>query len=373
MKPGFPNLTGGWSPLTILDRYLLLEIQKPFWSGTFGFIVMNLANLLYIYAQLIVSSGVPVPIVLKLLAFNLPAIMVITFPVAYLFGTLLATGRLSRDSEITALRACGTSFRRLTIPLVLGSILVSIGNFGINDRIVPWANRQVVDLVRDLMLHQSRPLFKDNVFFKGEDDRYFYVKQVDQRTHQMIGIMVVDRKARPPETIVSRTGTWSGRRWELQDGVIHRYGSDPFVEREEHFDRFSIDVDQDPDTFFTQGDLSPQEQTSSELGRKIETMKAGGVDTRTIEVDYHLKYSLPYATFFITLFAAPIGLRYARLGAFLGVAITIAVVFVYYIVMSIARSMGNAGMIDPLVAAWIQNWLFGLVGLWLIWRVDRSS
>jgi lipopolysaccharide export system permease protein len=305
--------------------------------------------------------------------YNLPAIMVITFPVAYLFGTLLATGRLSRDSEITALRACGTSFKRLTIPLILGSILVSQGNFLINDRLVPWANRQVVDLVRNLMLRQSRPVFKDNVFFKGEDDRYFYVKQVDQRTHQMIGVMVVDRHARPPETIVARTGTWSARRWELQDGVIHRYGSDPFVEREAHFDHLSVDVDQDPETFFTQGDLSPQEQTSAELGHQIETMKAGGVDTRTIEVDHHLKVSLPYATFFITLFAAPIGLRYARLGAFLGVAITIAVVFVYYIVMSIARSMGNAGMLDPMLAAWIQNVLFGIVGLWLIWRVDRSS
>lgn len=360
-------------PLKIIDTYILVELQKPFIAGIFLFVVMNLANLLYIYANLIVSSGVPVSVVLKLLAFNLPAIMVITFPVAFLFATLMTTGRMSRDFEITALRACGTSFRRLAVPIVIGSVLVSYGNFLINDQVVPWANRNVVDLVRTIMLRQSKPVFKDNVFFKGQDNRYFYVKQVDQRTNVMYSVMIFDRTSNKQVVISARQGTWSGKQWKLTDGVIHEYGNEEFVEREMPFSNYEVVVDQDPEAFFTQGDLSPQEQTSKQLRHQIDTMKSGGVDTKSIEVDYYLKYSLPLATFFITLFAAPIGLKFARLGAFIAVAITIATVFVYYIVMSIARSMGNAGMIDPVTAAWIENYLFGIIGVFLLWRVDRSA
>jgi lipopolysaccharide export system permease protein len=359
--------------LTIIDRYIIMELQKPFFAGSFGFIVMNLANLLYIYANLIVSSGVPIPIVLKLLGFNLPAIAVITFPVAFLFATLLATGRLSRDTEITALRACGTSFRRLCVPIILGSLLWSGIGFWFNDQVVPWANRNVVDLVRTIMLRQSKPVYKDNVFFKGQDNRYFYVKQVDERTNVMYSVLIIDRTGPKQVVISAKEGTWSGKHWKLTDGIVHEYGDEDFVEKEQPFSNYEVTVDQNPETFFKQGDLSPQEQTAKQLRTQIDTMKSGGVDTKGIEVDYYLKYSLPLATFFIALFAAPIGLRFARLGAFIGVALTIACVFVYYVLMSICRSMGNAGMIDPITGAWFENYVFGAVGIYLLWRVDRSS
>ncbi len=360
-------------PLKIIDAYFIGELVNPFTMGVFGFIVMNLANLLYIYANLIFSSGVSVGVVLKLLAFNLPAIVVITFPVAFLFATLLATGRLGRDSEVTALRACGTSFRRLTIPIMIGAVLVSLAGFWVNDEVVPRANRGVVDLVRTIMLRQSKPVFKDNVFFKGKDNRYFYIKQVDQRTNIMYDIMIFDRTGDLPVVITAKEGTWSGTEWHLTNGVIQRYGTSDFVQTEQPFSNYEVTVDTNPETFFTQGDLSPQEQNSRQLKDQIETMKTGGVDTKALEVDYYLKFSLPFATFFVALLAAPLGLKFARLGAFIGVALTIALVFVYYIVMSIARSMGNAGMIDPITAAWIHNYLFGVVGAFLLWRVDRSS
>lgn len=360
-------------PLKIIDKYFIGELIRPFTMGVFGFIVMNLANLLYIYANLIFSSGVSVGVVLQLLMYNLPAIVVITFPVAFLFAVLLATGRLGRDSEVTALRACGTSFRRLAIPIMIGAALVSYAGFWVNDEVVPRANRGVVDLVRTIMLRQSKPVFKDNVFFKGKDNRYFYIKQVDQRTNIMYDVMIFDRTGDLPVVITAKEGTWSGTSWHLTNGVIHRYGTTDFVQTEQPFSNYEVTVDTNPQTFFTQGDLSPQEQNSRQLKDQIETMKSGGVDTKALEVDYYLKFSLPFATFFVALLAAPLGLKFARLGAFIGVALTIALVFVYYIVMSIARSMGNAGMIDPITAAWIHNYLFGIVGAFLLWRVDRST
>ncbi|MOA67072.1 putative permease YjgP/YjgQ family protein [compost metagenome] len=50
---------------------------------------------------------------------------------------------------------------------------------------------------------------------------------------------------------------------------------------------------------------------------------------------------------------------------------TIILVFIYYVVMSVARSLGNNGVVDPVTGAWIQNYLFAVVGVLLLWRVDR--
>ena len=97
--------------MSLLDRYLVMELVRPFVLGVLGFVVIMLANTLYLYAELIVHSGVSVDVVAWLLAYNLPAIIVVTFPVAFLFSTLLAIGRLSKDSEVTAMRSVGVSFK----------------------------------------------------------------------------------------------------------------------------------------------------------------------------------------------------------------------------------------------------------------------
>ncbi len=53
------------------------------------------------------------------------------------------------------------------------------------------------------------------------------------------------------------------------------------------------------------------------------------------------------------------------------VVFSIILVFIYYVVMSVARSLGNNGVVDPVTGAWIQNYLFAVVGLFLLWRIDR--
>ncbi len=357
---------------TTTDRYLLRELALPFASAIAAFVMMNIVNLLYIFASLIVQSHVAVSVVLKLLFYNLPAIMVITFPVAYMFSVLYVTGRMARDSEITALRACGVSFRRLATPLILGSVLVSWAGFWTNDRVVPWANHQVVQLIQTMMLRESKPVYKDNVFFRGKGNEYFYVREIDERTNELFDVIVFNRSGQIPVVLTAPTGTWLGQDWVLNNGVEHRYDTgENFVQAEVPFQTETVRVDQEAKTYYTQGNLSPQEQTSAELYRHIQDLKKAGMNTSSDEVDYHLKFSLPLAATVVALLAAPLGLKFGRFGIFIAVAITIALVAIYYVIMSIARSMGNAGLLEPFYAAWIENFIYAAVGVILLWRVDR--
>ncbi|MBU6428285.1 MAG: LptF/LptG family permease [Cyanobacteria bacterium REEB65] len=356
---------------TTTDRYLVREMILPYVSAIAAFVMMNIVNLLYIFASLIVQSHVAVGVVVRLLLYNLPAIMVITFPVAYMFSVLYVTGRMARDSEITALRACGVSFGRLCLPLIAGSVVVSAGGFWMNDRVVPWANHQVVTLVRTMMLRQSKPVFKDNVFFKGTRNEYFYVREIDERTNALYDVIIFDRAGPFPIVITAHTGLWQGKDWVLYQGIEHRYDSGDFVTAEVPFSARVIRTNQEAQAYYTQGDVSPQEQTAGELYRHIQELKQAGVDTKSNEVDYNLKFSLPLAATVVALLAAPLGLKFGRFGIFIAVAITIALVAIYYVIMSIARSMGNAGLLDPFPAAWIENFLYAGVGAYLLWRVDR--
>src|SRR5205085_530417 len=125
---------------------------------------------------LLVHSKVPAKEVLNLLLYSVPADLVVAFPVAYQFATLIAIGRMTKDSEVTAMRSLGLGFNRIIWPILAVSLVVSYGGYLLNDVVVPWANRKTVDLVRDIMLHQTQPIIKENIFFRGTgENRYFYL------------------------------------------------------------------------------------------------------------------------------------------------------------------------------------------------------
>ncbi|MBU6428284.1 MAG: LptF/LptG family permease, partial [Cyanobacteria bacterium REEB65] len=54
-----------------------------------------------------------------------------------------------------------------------------------------------------------------------------------------------------------------------------------------------------------------------------------------------------------------------------GVALSIILVFLYYTAMQTFAALGQGGYLPPALAAWLQNIIFGLVGFWLLTRVDR--
>ncbi|MEB3188338.1 MAG: LptF/LptG family permease [bacterium] len=362
--------------MRILDRYVLGELLVPFLFGVIGFILVMLSVSLYQFTDLIFMAGAPVGDVVQLLLYSLPSIVVLTFPVAYLFASLLGIGRMTKDFEIIALRGSGVSFRRIIVPILAGAALVSLGNFAFNERVVPFANREVSRIKQDLASRVTKPLIRPNVFFKGTENRYFYVRQVDPRTGDMRDVFVLDQtQIGPPQVIRARRARWmnlgQGRSlWQLEDGTLHKYAEDGHVQHELAFGKMAIQFSLATSTSFG-GDVNPSEQSSSDLQKQISGIKKSGGDAKAAEVALLMKYALPLASFFAALIAAPLGLLFSRMGAYIGVGLSIILVFLYYVIMQTFQAMGNAGIVPPILGAWTQNLIFGVIGAFLLWRVDR--
>lgn len=363
--------------MRILDRYVIGEMFRPFFFGVIGFILVALAGSLYQFTDLIFLAGAPVGPVVQLLLYMLPSLMVLTFPVGYLFASLLGIGRMTKDFEIVALRGAGVSFKRIIAPILAGAVIVSLVNFAFNEKVVPWANQQVSRIKQELATMATKPIIKPNVFFKGTENRHFYVKSVDGVTGLMRDIFILDQtQAGPPQVITAKRARWVNQGkgssiWQLEEGAVHKYADTGFVEHEIKFGTLNIQFMLNNTSYFG-GDMNPSEQNSDQLKKQFEGLKKSGIDTKSLEVAYLMKYSLPMATFFAALIAAPLGMIFSRMGAYIGVALSIILVFLYYVIMQTFQAMGNAGVVPPLMAAWTQNILFGVIGLALLWRVDRK-
>ena len=358
--------------MRVIDRYIFGQLVQPFLAGVAAFAVIMLSNTLFLYTEMIMKSGLPINAVITILLCNLPGIIVVTFPVGYLFATLLVLGRMAKDSEIVAFRSCGISFTRIITPILLLALLVSYLGFVIQEKVVPSANHKVVLIAKDMIINQKLPPVKEKIFSEGKDKRSFYIEKVNTKKGVFEDVFVFDNtKGGYPQIINSETANRQGNKWILNKGILRKYSKDGYLAYEINFDKMELEFDLSSGTVFSD-QKSIQEQSSGEASKQLSEYRSRGIDTKTMEVNYYLKFSLPLATFFVALIAAPIGIKFAKMGTYFGVAISIALVFIWYVTYTISSSLGSTGVLEPLLAAWIQNILFGVIGIGLLVFVNRK-
>src|SRR6056297_3950103 len=138
--------------ITLLDKYNIKVITFPFLTSVIIITIILLGNYLFQLTDLIIVKDVPIYLVLKLLFYNLPDIIVRTFPIAILFSTMTGIGRLNRENEITAFRMGGISLYRLIVPVLIVGILISGLTYVLNEEVVPWANHKAKNIIRNTIL-----------------------------------------------------------------------------------------------------------------------------------------------------------------------------------------------------------------------------
>jgi lipopolysaccharide export system permease protein len=113
-----------------------------------------------------------------------------------------------------------------------------------------------------------------------------------------------------------------------------------------------------------------EEMSAAQLSRAIiEAESAGLPDARRWRVDYYLKFALPFACVVLALVSLPLAVHFGRGGGFTGILIALALFFLYVQGYLVSKDLG-ASMLPPMVAAWLPNILFALVGAFLLWREE---
>lgn len=356
----------------IVDRYTAKEFTGPFVAAVAGATIMLLSGLLFELTDLIVEKKMPVATVLRMLVYRTPAVIVVSLPIAALFGTLLSLGRLAKDSELTTLFCTGTPFRRLALPLLLMGCLVSGLALLLNEWVVPESNHRAEQILRRAIFTDPIPTIEEGVFFRGSDERYFYVGSVDRRTNRLERVLIYQiHPGEPyPEMITAESGTYGERVWHLENGTRKRLDRQGFTLEDIHFERLDYPMAEESQLFIG-NQRTTDEMTRRELAQHIRLFRRSGLDVKRFEVAYHMKAALPLAAFLWTWVGAPLSLHSARSGRFFGIVISLGLAFLYFVLSAFFRSLGGSGVLPPLAAAWATNLLYALAGLILWVRTER--
>ena len=136
------NFNKLFTKIPLIDRWLISQLLPPMLFAIGAFTAVSLSvGIMFDLVRKIVEFGLPLLIALKILVLKLPGFLVLSFPMSMLLATLLAYGKLSSNSELLALKSLGYTNKRIIVPVVFLSLLMTFITFSFNDSLVPISNR----------------------------------------------------------------------------------------------------------------------------------------------------------------------------------------------------------------------------------------
>ena len=378
-----------------LDRYIVGEILGPLSLGFVVYTFILLLQFLFRSAEMIIRRGLPVSTVGKLLAYSLPSILVLTIPMALLFGVLVAIGRLASDSELVALRSCGVSLYRLYRPVLLLSAVLAAFNLYLMLVALPWGNTSLQGLRAAILSQTAAEEVRPRVFSEGFEGKVVYVFDTPPRGGGWRGVFLADSiPTAQNEVTVAEQGELAiddvGDRVSLRlsNAVTHKVDlEDP--ERYEVSSSRSADqvlVDRlagDPAGARTSIVRGMRERTVSELRAiardPLSVPEFAGLrgdpaglvmQRRLARVELHKKFAIPAACIVFGFCALPLAFTNRRGGKSSGFTLSIGVILVYYVLLQNGEEAARIGRVPPGLAMWAPN--FALLVLAGILAVRRN-
>lgn len=375
--------------MKLLDRSLLREMVVPFLIGQAAIVLMLIGSVLYNNATVLLMNQVPLVYVFKLILYFLPFLIHMTMPVAMAVGASLAVSRLGRDSEITVMRAAGASLVRIFMPLFVVGLVVSVGDFFFGETIVPLSVQRLEAVLAEIPNHlpKLQPLAGDWII--SNDKSYAIYVQTMIPRHDFIelhGVMIVSGPkaiysgVSAPMQVYASNGRYEAGHWILIHPAAFTYTTDGKKVSQMSPSNMDLYVTVDPQAFQSGFLLQlpmwtmarSSNRTFWQLREEIKRNRVQHINDVLTVLDYEFKMSIPFSCLVMALCCPPLSLRFSRGGGFMGVLLSICLVFVYWNTMLLARILGTPGpdagapLLSPVVAAWAQNTIFVLIGLYVL-------
>lgn len=357
--------------MLVLYRYLLMEMIKPFLVGLIGFIVFMISEVMFILVDHVVSRGVDLLSVVKIIVYRIPAFSVVAIPVAILFAVINSITKLESGFEITSMRILGLRFFYIVWPFILVSIFMTFLNFFLSERVVPITMKISEDIVKEKIIRAGISFIQSDVFFKMPDGKIVIVKNVDKINKVLNNIIISDvRVGVFSRIITAKKGYIESFSIIMEDGFLIDLGKDGFVKTQVKFDKLVIPFSLSFEDIIKEL-KNPWEMSYEDLKKEVEAREKLGWRDNFLKTQLYLKFSLPISCVVVVILSLPLAVMFANKGKFVGLFISVFLIFVYYTLFSFFVALGKNNLLNPFLAAFGANFIMLFCGVFLIYLIEK--
>lgn len=384
--------------MNLLDRHIFRNILATALAAVALFAFLFMAeNIIRDLLAKLLTGQLPFITFGRLVLLLVPFALSYALPLGMLTGALLTLGRLSSDSEITAMRAAGLSVPRIARPaLILGVLGAALG-LRVNFESMPWAKLQYERELATAVRSNPFSYIKQKTFIREFPGYVIYIgsKESDSKEGSAIRdiwIWQLDAEKRVYRFIRAESGR-----------VAYDESANEFIvtlsnAREEEHDRRAPDDYAQALRISSLGEVDPVRLSlaryfgSNTVHQKLQWMTYGELkaekarleaepvkkgterqharEVMSVSLTIQDKINWAIAIFSFTLVGVPLGIRVSRKETSANLVVAVLLALAYYLFIVVVGWLNPE--FHPDILLWIPNIAILALGTWLLGRVDRA-
>lgn len=281
-------------------------------------------------------------------------------------AVIFFTSKMAADTEIIAILNSGVSFKRLLRPYLMAATFLAVLSFMLTNFIIPATSKNMEDFQKKY-LKAEKYNKKNNIHIQIDPGVFAYVENFNTKDKK--GFRFTLEKFNDKGMtykLSSDVLQWDSIRkiWHLEKWV-KRYITDK-GERLTKGATFDTTLNLKPDDFTIDVDYAIY-MNFGQLNDfiKNERMRGSGNLLKFL-VEKHSRIAFPFATIILTIIGVSLSSRKVRGGIGLNLGIGITVCFAFILFMQVTTVFATFSNLPPIIAVWIPNVLFGMLGLYLL-------
>lgn len=355
--------------LRIIDRYILRELTMNVVAVAVVLLVVVAGGTFARVLQQVAQGSYPASVMFDVLGLKMLSAMAGILPLALFLGILMGLGRLYHDSEMHVLAASGMGRRGLVRPAAWLGIPTAIVVGLLSLWLGPWADHKA-----DTMITEAN----HSVIAAGLEPGRFtelpgrggtlFVSGMNRDGTRLSKVFVVredegDGKSSPTLKVVTAD---QGRLYADSDGQ-GRYLA--------LTDGWQFELPLGADNWsrmqYRENDMALSEAspgTDDAEGSATSTWALWKADDPPSRAELAWRMAAPVATLVLVLLALPLSRQSPREPRYGRMMIAVLSYFVYFSVLSLARSMISQDQLHNDLPVWLLHLVVAAISVWVFWR-----
>ena len=359
--------------MKLIDKYIIRKFL-----GTFFFSLALIILIVVVFdisekLEDFIAKRAPVKAIIFEYYLNfIPYVINLFSPLFTFIAVIFFTSQMATRTEIVAILSSGVSYRRLLYPYMLSATVITFLSLVLNNFVIPHANKKQIAFEDKYIKNEFHNNDK-NIHMQMSPGNYIYMERF--LTTELTGIRFSIEKFAAGKLyykLVSESIRWDSlaQKWSINNYYI-RYinGMDEFVTKGVRLDTALSFTPEE----FGRKDNTVGTMDYNELNEYIRSESLKGLDPNieTYKIEKYRRFSFPFATFILTLIGVSLASRKVRGGIGMHIGLGVFISFTFIMFMQVSTTFAAGGLISPLIAVWIPNFIFSFLAWYLLSKAQK--
>ncbi len=357
-----------------LDRYIIRKFL-----GTYFFAILLIISIAVVFditekIDNFMENGAPVNAVIVDYYFNfIPYFANLFTPLFVFIAVIFFTSKMAYDTEIIAILSSGISFKRLMFPYFVSALIIAVFSFWLGGYVIPPSNQTRLEFEASYLKKKKKDTGLRDIHLQIEPGLFVYMGRFysySNKGSKFSAERFEGTELKSKLTARNITYKEDTKRWELSKYIIRDFVGENQIKITEG-EKLDTVFNMSPDDFKSEHNWF-ETMTYTELGNYIDVQTQKGVGSiKPYVIEYYKRFANPFSAFILTLIGVSLASRKVRGGIGLHIGVGLALSFGYILFMTISTTFAINGNMNPLLAVWLPNIVFAVIGVYLYFKAPK--